>query len=1194
MASINLTVGQNEYKKLTDVEHVLQKPGMYIGDVSQTPRYVQMYNNNKIEYKKTIKQAGFCQCFLEGLANAADNVQRSREANIDPRTIEINIDDKSVSIKNYGMAIPISKNEKDIWIPWMIFGNLRAGSNFKEKEKNFFIGTNGMGIKLSNIFSLKFTVKCGDPERKLMYIQSWKNHMNEYDEPTIESYNGIGFVEVIFEPDFKYFNLEKHDDELISIYTANCLMISYACSIPVIVNGKYFNIKNIEEYSKLFFEMNKKNTIEYRYVNGDEKVEFYLIDTPNNAIIVSFVNGVPVPEGVHIDEIYNKTLSAIKNIYGKDSEGIRWTKKDIDEHISIFINCRISNPMFKSQTKEYLTKPIPKIEIDENQFKKIKSWESYKIVKETIEKRQITKLNKGTKKNKKIYDGKIEDANFAGTSKSELTTGFIVEGDSAKYYPEVWISQYPKGEGKNYYGICPIQGKILNVMNASFKEIFENKQIARLKSFYGLDDTIDYRDLKDLKKMKYGNIVLMADADDDGIHITGLLLVYFCMRFPGLVEHGKVKMLLTPIIRAEKGKQKRNFFTKKSFEVFKAKNPDWESWKYSYFKGLGSSNEEHIKEDYKNPKFITFKMDEKTKDMLALAFSKKNAKERKDWLIEWMKKNVVDIEEYKDIPVSIYIDNIVPYYIVETIYRAIPSIYDGLKEAQRKILYAAFIEVKNEYVKVSELANEASKRTGYKHGTVSLEDTIIKMTQNFVGSNNMSYFFPNGGFGTRQNGGNDACAGRYISVKKVWWWDYIFKKDDKCLLTNIKDEGKDKEYINYLPILPLHLINGVNGVGMAWSTDIPPHNPLDIAFYIQSKLKGYPLPYIRPWFKNFTGQILIDGNNFITTGTFKVNKDNIVVSELPIGVYNNKYTKFLDNLKECGLITDFSTLCTHDKPHFVITGWYSGQVIISKKDDKKIIEKYMRPLNMTEEEKKKESKKMIKTIGPPSYKNLGLFSTFSYSNMSVIVPTNDSFITKTYKVLNEFLEDFFTLRFEKYGERIKMNMLEYEKKIQYEKEKIRYIELINKGDIIIKGRTEKDLENDLTKYQLPLDLLDNTNDRQKSDKGLEKIKNNLIALIDKYNFLKNIKPEELWSNEIDEFVNAYIKNEPIYKRPVLSDFKEASCEESKLYNDIIEKVIVEKKEKKKKHDDDEYISNEEDDDLEDIFKILNGVESDND
>jgi DNA topoisomerase-2 len=186
---------------------------------------------------------------------------------------------------------------------------------------------------------------------------------------------------------------------------------------------------------------------------------------------------------------------------------------------------------------------------------------------------------------------------------------------------------------------------------------------------------------------------------------------------------------------------------------------------------------------------------------------------------------------------------------------------DGLKISLRKILFSAFKKNLKTEIKVAQFSGYVSEHSGYHHGEASLNAAIVGMAQNFVGSNNINLFEPNGQFGTRLQGGKDSASERYIFTQLNRITRFIFRAEDDAVLTYLDDDGQSVEPIFYVPVIPMVLVNGVKGIGTGFSTDIICYNPQQIIDYIKYKLTPasapalVSAPTINPFYKNFKGTI---------------------------------------------------------------------------------------------------------------------------------------------------------------------------------------------------------------------------------------------------------------------------------------------------------------------------------------------------
>jgi DNA topoisomerase-2 len=252
---------------------------------------------------------------------------------------------------------------------------------------------------------------------------------------------------------------------------------------------------------------------------------------------------------------------------------------------------------------------------------------------------------------------------------------------------------------------------------------------------------------------------------------------------------------------------------------------------------------------------------------------------------------------------------------------------DGLKISLRKILFAAFKKggLKTE-IKVAQFSGYVSEHSGYHHGEASLNAAIIGMAQNFVGSNNINLFEPNGQFGTRLNSGRDAASERYIFTQLNAITRLIYRAEDDAVLEYLDDDGQLVEPTFYAPIVPMILINGTKGIGTGFSTDIMCHNPLQIIDHIGNMLLQKPEAEwgpIEPYYRGFKGSItpLSAPGKFLIRGLHTVDaaKKQVRVTELPVGHWTEDFKKHLESLIESGAIKDYADMSTDTVVDFTIT-----------------------------------------------------------------------------------------------------------------------------------------------------------------------------------------------------------------------------------------------------------------------------------
>ena len=251
--------------------------------------------------------------------------------------------------------------------------------------------------------------------------------------------------------------------------------------------------------------------------------------------------------------------------------------------------------------------------------------------------------------------------------------------------------------------------------------------------------------------------------------------------------------------------------------------------------------------------------DDEGRQLIDMAFNKKKADDRKEWLRRFQPGTYMD-HRVKEIPIPDFINKELILFSMADNARSIPSSVDGLKPGQRKILFSCFKRNLRSEIKVAQLAGYVSEHSAYHHGEQSLCSTIVGMAQNFVGSNNLPLLDPIGQFGTRLQGGKDAASPRYIFTNLPSLARTIFHPSDDPLLTYLNDDGQNIEPEWYLPILPLLLVNGGDGIGTGWSTSIPNYNPRDVVHNLKRLMRNEELEPIHPWYRGF-GVICVDIGN---------------------------------------------------------------------------------------------------------------------------------------------------------------------------------------------------------------------------------------------------------------------------------------------------------------------------------------------
>ena len=839
---------------------------------------------------------------------------------------------------------------------------------------------------------------------------------------------------------------------------------------------------------------------------------------------IGFVNGIYTSRGgKHIDYVTKKITTKLAEwIKAKKKQTVR--ENLIKENLMVFVNSLIENPDFDGQTKDTL-KTTPRnfgssFELSDTFIQKlVKSGIVDRVLAQnSFQDTQILKKSDG-KKTRRILDiEKLEDARLAGTKRGSSCTLILTEGDSAKATAVSGISVIPNGS--DMYGIFPLRGKLLNTRDANDKKIADNKEICNIKRILGLQEGSEY---KDTNSLRYGRIMVMTDQDVDGSHIKGLVINYIASKFPSLLKvDGFITSLLTPIVKVwKKGSKKsgsntKQFYTLTHFEDWLQKHNDGLGYNVKYYKGLGTSTPQEAKEYFKDFKLVTYHYDDETITNIDKAFNKERANDRKKWLGSYDNR-VIDLGQF-DVSFTDFIDKDLIQFSMADNERSIPNMMDGLKTSLRKILFCSFKRNLTNEIKVAQLAGYVSENGAYHHGEMSLNGAIVNMAQNYPGTNNINLLMPEGQFGTRLEGGKDHAATRYIFTYLSNITKKIYKDDDKPLLKFLQDDGQIVEPEYYLPIIPMVLVNGSDGIGTGWSSKCPQFNPVDIINAIRCKLTNKPVPELTPWYRGFKGNIIKVKSSskkeelqWKTKGCYRIIDDKTVeIFELPIGTWTGRYKAFLD---KCITGIDEST-----------SGKRGGgkrkspKSTTSKKEKVQLLKDYINESSDIEVKFTLEFEKDTLSSLLGAYdkngdndfeKKFGLTSTLTCTNTLTFFNADNKL--NNYKSITEVLDAFYEKRIYFYDERKKHMVSTMEEELKLIAVRARFINDIISKKIKINNVPRAEIMEQLEKSEYPKMLNNKLIDLQ-----LLSSKSKVEQELATYNFLVNMAIYNLTKEKVEE------------------------------------------------------------------------------
>jgi DNA topoisomerase-2 len=589
-----------KYELLDEIQHVLKRPGMYIGSTKPHQSHEWLQNEEgKFEKVEVEYNPGFLKLFDEIVSNSVDESKRNSNLN----QIAVNISPKGdITVFDNGGIPVIVHDQLGVYIPEMIFSNLRAGSNFNDDEDRVVAGTNGVGSTLTNIFSTKFRVQTADGKNE--YDQTFNDNMSSRTQPKVKA-SDKKYTQITYTPDISRFGMTEIDAIHYRMIRKRLIDIA-ACNphLKVTFNKERLRFRNFKEYADLYTE-----GIIYE---RSENWEVMVAPSTNGFQTISYVNSIETKDGgTHVYSIHSQLVEKLR-ILIKKKHKVDIKPADIRNHMMLFVNCTIINPAFSSQTKEKLItepKDFGSTHTISDKFVKqvfasevvasILDWIERK--KEAEERAELRKLNKNLSSAKIL---KLIDAKSRG-DRNECILG-IFEGMSA-------LSAVRKFRDSQTFGAFPLKGKFLNVSELKNTDVIKSDEVVQLMASLGLKLG------EDPENLRYGKVLIYTDADPDGDAIAALLINFFDRYWPELFDQNRVYKVLTPLVVAKKGKEILYFYSNDEYTNWESKN-DPKKWDIEYKKGLASLEDYEYEEIIKNPRLVKIKNDKLYKESLKAWF----------------------------------------------------------------------------------------------------------------------------------------------------------------------------------------------------------------------------------------------------------------------------------------------------------------------------------------------------------------------------------------------------------------------------------------------------------------------------------------------------------------------------------------------------------------------------------------------
>ena len=609
-----------KFQKLDDIEHVILRPGMYIGSIKPHTSNKWLINEDTVELKETTYNPGFLKIFDEIITNSVDESKR-KGSKLNTIKVTIDREKNTITIWDNGGIPVVQHSEHKEWIPEMIFSNLKAGSNFDDSEARSWAGTNGVGSTLTNIYSKRFTISTCDGKKQ--FVQSFSNNMRERTQPKITK-SSKNHTEISFLIDFEKFALSEIDQNHFKMIEKRVYDLA-ACNthLKIHFNDKLLNFGTFEDYVKLYVK-------DYFYETSKDKSWSVSISLSENGFQqVSFANSTETYDGgTHVDYIMNQIVSQLREFFMKKHK-VDVKPSELKNHMFLFLDSTIINPSFSSQTKEKLITEVKDFgttfEISNKLIQSILKSEIVNSILDWIQQKKSAEDSKLQRElNKKLSKIKVEKLIDAkGKDRWKCSIG-LFEGDSA-------ISAFRKYRTPETMGAFALKGKFVNVSEMTNQKLVANDEVVNLMASIGLKLGQEI----ELKSLRYGRILFYVDADVDGNSIAGLLINFFYKYWPDMFERKMIYKVETPIVVAipkTKTKKKILFYTQTEYNEWESKN-DIKQYEIKYKKGLAALVDDEYQDIINSPRMTLITKDDMSKGSLDIWFGK-NSDLRKTELLK--------------------------------------------------------------------------------------------------------------------------------------------------------------------------------------------------------------------------------------------------------------------------------------------------------------------------------------------------------------------------------------------------------------------------------------------------------------------------------------------------------------------------------------------------------------------------------
>ena len=620
---MNTRYNASDIEVLSGLDPVKRRPGMYT-DTSRPNHLAQEVIDNSVD---------------EALAGHA-------------KTIDVTVfNDGSVEVSDDGRGMPVDIHpEEKVPGVELILTRLHAGGKFSNKNYAFSGGLHGVGVSVVNALSTRVdvTIRREGQEFRMSFADGDRSSELEVIGTVPKKKTG---TTLRFWPDPKYFDspriLVSKLKHLLRAKAVLCagLTVRLHDESAGETTEWYFE-DGLQDYLKAELQGAEALPAELfvkHFARETDTVDVALCWLPEGELVQeSYVNLIPTAQGgTHVNGLRSGLTNAIREFCDLRNllpRGVKLAPEDVWERLAFVLSIKLQDAQFAGQTKERLSSRNAAGVVEGVVHDAFSLWLNQhvdlgeKIAQLAIERASARLKAAKQVVRKKITSGPALPGKLADCASTDLTRTeiFLVEGDSAG-------GSAKQARDKDFQAIMPLRGKILNTWEVESTAVLASQEVHDLAVAIGCDPGKD-----DLSGLRYGKVVILADADSDGLHIATLLSALFLRHFPTLVREGHVFVAMPPLFRVDVGKQvfycldeeeKRLMLEKVEREKMKG------AVSVTRFKGLGEMNPAQLRESTVHPDTrrlvqLTVEAEDGTQKLMDMLLAKKRASDRKQWLEE--------------------------------------------------------------------------------------------------------------------------------------------------------------------------------------------------------------------------------------------------------------------------------------------------------------------------------------------------------------------------------------------------------------------------------------------------------------------------------------------------------------------------------------------------------------------------------